>query len=197
MRVPLFPLSTVLFPFGHLSLRIFEPRYIAMISDCMKNDEAFGVVLILNGNEAGKPATYHSKGTLAKIEDFDQLDDGNLGISCTGTSRFKVLDSSVQPDNLIVADITLFESEAEIPVSAVPDSLSAFVNRLWASEDFAAYRDRTEPQWHNPEWISYQAAELLPLSMDSRQLFLEMTAENRLAELALVIDEVERRGLIV
>ena len=53
MDVPLFPLSTVLFPGGPLPLRIFESRYIDMISHCMKNDAPFGVLLIREGSEAG------------------------------------------------------------------------------------------------------------------------------------------------
>ncbi|MBX2878969.1 MAG: LON peptidase substrate-binding domain-containing protein, partial [Granulosicoccus sp.] len=63
MEVPLFPLSTVLFPGGVLPLRIFEPRYLAMIGECMKNQTGFGVVLIEDGNEAGQPATFHHTGT--------------------------------------------------------------------------------------------------------------------------------------
>ncbi len=46
MQVPLFPLNTVLFPGGPLPLRIFEPRYLDMVSRCMKDDMPFGVALI-------------------------------------------------------------------------------------------------------------------------------------------------------
>ena len=46
MQIPLFPLNVVLFPEGELKLRIFEPRYIDMVSDCLRNDTGFGVCLI-------------------------------------------------------------------------------------------------------------------------------------------------------
>jgi len=49
-EVPLFPLSTVLFPQAALSLRIFEARYLAMISDCLKFEKPFGVMLISKRN---------------------------------------------------------------------------------------------------------------------------------------------------
>ena len=65
MQVPLFPLSTVLYPGGPLPLRIFEARYLDMISDCMKNEQCFGVVLIRDGSESG-PATTYDVGTLAR-----------------------------------------------------------------------------------------------------------------------------------
>ena len=63
MQVPLFPLNTVLFPGGPLPLRIFEPRYLDMISACMKDDAPFGVLLIRDGAETG-PATTWDVGTL-------------------------------------------------------------------------------------------------------------------------------------
>lgn len=43
MRIPLFPLNTVLFPGGSLSLRIFEPRYLQMVADCLRNEQPFGI----------------------------------------------------------------------------------------------------------------------------------------------------------
>ena len=41
--IPLFPLHTVLFPGGPLRLRIFEPRYLDMVSRCMREDSGFAV----------------------------------------------------------------------------------------------------------------------------------------------------------
>ena len=42
-QLPLFPLQTVLFPGGWMSLRIFEVRYLDMIGRCMREGTAFGV----------------------------------------------------------------------------------------------------------------------------------------------------------
>ena len=55
--LPLFPLKTVLFPGGILPLRIFEPRYLDMVSACLRTDSGFGVVTIHEGNEAGGQPT--------------------------------------------------------------------------------------------------------------------------------------------
>ena len=77
MRVPLFPLNTVLFPGGPLPLRIFESRYIDMISERMKADAPFGVLLIRSGQESG-PAKTYGVGTLARISDWYQGSDGLL-----------------------------------------------------------------------------------------------------------------------
>ena len=89
MQVPLFPLRTVLYPGGPLPLRIFEPRYIDMVSKCLKKDCQFGVLLIREGNEAGAASTYNI-GTLARITDWYQGSDGLLGITAVGEQRFRL-----------------------------------------------------------------------------------------------------------
>jgi Lon protease-like protein len=56
--ISLFPLNIVLFPDGPLPLRIFETRYVDMVRRCMREDQAFGVVLIREGSEVGHAETY-------------------------------------------------------------------------------------------------------------------------------------------
>ena len=55
-ELPLFPLSSVLFPGGILKLRLFEPRYLDLVKRCGRSGEGFGICLILDGREAGAPA---------------------------------------------------------------------------------------------------------------------------------------------
>ena len=86
MEVPIFPLNTVLFPGGPLPLRIFEPRYIDMVSHCMKTESPFGVLLIREGSEAGQATTFDI-GTLARITDLYQGSDGLLGVTAIGEQR--------------------------------------------------------------------------------------------------------------
>ena len=73
-ELPLFPLGTVLFQGGSLPLQIFEPRYLDMVSRCMKEDEPFGVVLIRQGSDTWKRGTggpdLFDIGTEARIVDF-------------------------------------------------------------------------------------------------------------------------------
>nr|HPR08551.1 LON peptidase substrate-binding domain-containing protein [Denitromonas sp.] len=54
--LPLFPLQAVLFPGGHLPLRIFEPRYMDMIAECLRVKSTFGICLIAAGGETGEAA---------------------------------------------------------------------------------------------------------------------------------------------
>jgi Lon protease-like protein len=89
----------VLFPGGPLPLRIFEARYLDMISRCLKTDTPFGVLLIRDGDETGAART-HTVGTLARIVDWYQGSDGLLGVTAAGEQRFRLLDVGIQPDGL-------------------------------------------------------------------------------------------------
>lgn len=90
MRLPLFPLNTVLFPGMVLPLHIFEERYKLMIQRCMADNTPFGVVLIREGQEVGGVATPHQVGTLAKITHVEPLPGGRMNIETTGTGRFRI-----------------------------------------------------------------------------------------------------------
>ncbi len=70
MRIPLFPLNTVLFPGATLGLQIFEPRYREMIAGCLATRTGFGVALIRTGREVGDNAIPYDVGTYAEIEAF-------------------------------------------------------------------------------------------------------------------------------
>ena len=152
----------------------------------MKTGSPFGVVLIRDGNEAGEPASFHQVGTLATIFDFDQLEDGTLGLRCSGGEKFQVTDYHIQVDNLIVADVKTCRPRKVDRSEFLLERfilVSEFIDKMLSREEFAEYRLSINIEWDNPEWVSYQAAELLPLSTDSRQLLLEMETEERLLEL--------------
>lgn len=106
MRLPLFPLDTVLFPGCILDLQLFEARYLDMISRCLKAGHGFGVVRILQGLEVGPAATaFASIGCEAVIRDWQQQPNGLLGIRVEGQRRFDIERTEVQPDQLIVAEV--------------------------------------------------------------------------------------------
>ena len=106
MKLPLFPLSTVLFPGCVLDLQVFEARYLDMIARCMKQGSGFGVVCILEGSETGDiEPDIAGIGCEARVSDFQKQDNGLLGIRVEGGRRFEVLNTELQRDNLLVADV--------------------------------------------------------------------------------------------
>jgi Lon protease-like protein len=88
--LPLFPLTTVLFPEMLLPLHIFEPRYRLLVRRCMDEDRPFGVVLIRSGQDVGGGAEPYAIGTEAKIMAFSPLSDGRSYIVVRGVRRFAI-----------------------------------------------------------------------------------------------------------
>jgi hypothetical protein len=90
-RLPMFPLGTVLFPSMVLPLRIFEPRYLEMISVCLEGDKRFGVVLITRGSEVGGGEGRSDIGCTASIVQV-QSGDSQMFLATVGTGRIRVLE---------------------------------------------------------------------------------------------------------
>ena len=89
-RSAMFPLGMVLFPAQMLPLRIFEPRYREMVSDCLRDDQSFGVVLIERGSEVGGGDVRNGLGTLARIIHAQPYPDGRWSSVAIGTERIRV-----------------------------------------------------------------------------------------------------------
>jgi uncharacterized protein len=90
---PMFPLEVAMLPGEELPLRIFEPRYTALVSDCLgANDPAFGVVLISAGREVGGGDTRSDVGALAHIAECADFGDGRYRLRCVMAERIRVLE---------------------------------------------------------------------------------------------------------
>jgi Lon protease-like protein len=170
MQVPLFPLNTVLFPGGPLPLRIFEPRYLDMISTCMKQDAPFGVLLIRRGGETG-PATTWNVGTLATVTDWYQGSDGILGITAIGTERFRLLSTERREDGLNVGEIELLPPP---PAEAVPPEFTALPPILeTVLDDLGRLYEDLERCPDDARWVVWRFAEILPIALEEKQAMLE------------------------
>ncbi|MCG8324997.1 MAG: LON peptidase substrate-binding domain-containing protein [Thiotrichales bacterium] len=171
-NIPLFPLNTVLFPEGLLPLRIFEPRYLDMVSECLKTKTGFGVCLISQGHEVGGAASIHDIGTLAGIIDFQSRDDGLLGITVEGSRRFRVLSTTVSQNQLLRADVELLDHQEDLALPVEYQLLSDMLRQIL--EKFGLeFKDEHE-RFSDPYWIGSRLAELLPLELPDRQTLLEM-----------------------
>ena len=111
-NLPKFPLRTILFPYSKLPLRIFEPRYIDMVSRSMREDSEFGIILSRESTDPKMFETYDT-GTLAKIIDWDQGGDGLLGITPIGTQKFRLKELNKQEDGLNIGSIERIEKEGD------------------------------------------------------------------------------------
>ncbi|MDX1514770.1 MAG: LON peptidase substrate-binding domain-containing protein [Gammaproteobacteria bacterium] len=172
IEIPLFPLNTVLFPGGPLPLRIFEPRYVDMVAERMRSDRPFGVCLIRDGQEAGQAAVPFNVGTFARIVDFQQYQDGLLGITAVGEGRFEIVESWVEPDLLRIGRVTPLPDEPEAPMADEYASISELVQML--IERTGPLYENLPKRYQDPTWLGYRLAEVLPIPLTRKQQFLEL-----------------------
>ncbi|MGB3356504.1 MAG: LON peptidase substrate-binding domain-containing protein [Mycobacterium sp.] len=96
--LPIFPLEVAMLPGEGLPLRIFEPRYSALVQTCLAADDpTFGVVLIAAGREVGGGDSRSDVGVLAHITECVDMGAGRYRLTCDIGERFRVLEW--QPDN--------------------------------------------------------------------------------------------------
>ena len=167
--LPLFPLGTVLFPGGRLSLRIFEPRYLDLVRDCTRNDHGFGVSLILAGREVGEPALPAAVGCEARIVDFAATDDGLLAITVEGARRFHVARTRVRDNGLLLGDVDWLPERVPMRVRPEHSLLSTVLARLCER----AGRACSKVELDDAEWVGWRLGEWLPLTHAQRQGLLQ------------------------
>lgn len=199
-EIPLFPLSSVLFPGGYLPLRIFEPRYLDMVQRCHAHGQPFGVVALTEGQEVRqrdgegfRREAFQHVGTLARIEHFAHDQPGLIQIRTRGAQRFRVLDSRCLSHGLWVGQLALLPDDAAVPV---PEDLTQAGRHL--QDLLTHWRERAGPEelpiqppyaWDDAGWLANRWAELLPMPAEERQRL--MALDNPLLRLELVVDRLD------
>ncbi len=190
--LPLFPLKTVIFPDGPLALKVFEPRYLDMLTQCEKTGNGFGICLISEGSEVGRAPKIYPLGTLVKITFWENRKDGLLGISVKGQQKFKVLQKTVYDNELTVADVELLAAET---VEQLPEQYQSMVTVLKNILATLQHPYITMPKkYDDASWIGSRLSELLPLSLTTKQHLLELNEP--MGRLAMVYDEMLNLGML-
>jgi len=171
-----------------LPLRVFEPRYLDMVSECLKTNAPFGVLLIKSGSDTG-PATTYDVGTLARIIDWYLGSDGLLGIAAIGEQRFRLISADRRPDGLNIGEIELLEAEDPF---LLPEQYKPLAHILaGVLGDLGRLYESLEKQYDDAGWVGYRFAEILPISPDQKQSCLEANdAMQRLDLVEKVLDSV-------
>ena len=167
-EIPLFPLKTVLLPGNTLDLKVFEPRYLDMIANCMRESGAFGVVLIHSGEETAVNADIYSIGTTATISDWEHRADGLLGITALGIDRFEILSTRTQTDGLTFAEIKVLDESNTQEIPEQFDYMLELLDHISAQEGRIRKADQSFSE------ILYQLIYLLPLETALKQRLLEI-----------------------
>jgi Lon protease-like protein len=127
-RLPLFPLSVVLFPGTPLPLHIFEPRYRQMLADCLESDHRFGITPPGADDQAPPPGTV---GCTAEVRVNQELPDGRSAIVVLGGERFVVSKILEEQTPYFVAAVQSFDDD--------PDTTPEEARTARLREQFTAY----------------------------------------------------------
>lgn len=174
-ELPLFLLDTVLHSGGRLALRIFEPRYMDMVKECLRANAPFGVCLLAQGAEVATPegdtAVPQPVGTLATIAEWDMPQLGILNLVVHGGQRFRIRAHRALPNRLVVAEVDLL---SDPPVTPIPGDYARLVPMLRALLDALEDPPPQPHRFYDAAWVADRWAELLPLPMTRRQEILEL-----------------------
>ena len=191
----MFPLNSVLFPYMPLRLRVFEQRYLIMLAELLRSEDArFGVVLIERGREVGGGEKCFSVGTIAEITQLG-AQEGFVGLVAQGSRRFEVtewLDDAPHP-RAEVSEIA--ELEWDDSLWQLRDDTEQLVRRTLAvASEFA------ENVWPadielsaNPVVAAWQLAAVSPLDALDQLALLGSTSS---AELLARVSELTSQATL-
>ena len=216
MRLPHFPLHTVLFPHLPLPIHVFEERYRAMARDVMDERSPFAgrfvVSMITDGREVGDDAQTQAIGTICEVRSAERFPDGRWLLLVVGVARARLsaVDrageyATVEADELPEAEGSKAE-ELRPAVQRALDAYLATVKRFVARHasvgehsqeppDVTATLDQILKPIHLPDdpvAASYAVAGVLQVELVRKQQLLELpdAAARLRAELELLRREV-------
>lgn len=190
--LPIFPLQTVLFPGGHLPLRIFEARYMDMASDCLKSGQPFGVCLIKEGREVGAPAVPELIGCSARITECDMQQLGVLNVVTRGEKRFRIVSREANAQGLLRAEVEWLAPEEH---AGIPDEYGGCVTLLrMIAEDSRFAAMSVDAHFDDATWVSYRLSEVLPIPARVKQMLLELTGS--VPRLQVLHGFLKQQGLV-
>ena len=167
-EVPLFPLGTILCPGGQLPLRLFEQRYLKMTSDCLRHEMGFVVVMTRTDAQFG----FFDIGTYGRISDFQQLQDGLLGITVRGCEKVRIKSARQDETGLFIGEVSAMPPEPEVAVGEDYAELVTLLRDL--QKHPAVKRLNLTIDYNDCRDVGYRLLELLPLRNEDKQYLLSL-----------------------
>jgi Lon protease-like protein len=196
-RLPMFPLSAVLFPHASMPLHVFEPRYRDLMRDCLADDARFGIVLIARGSEVGGGDERSTLGTRGIITQAAELPDGRWVLEIEGEAVIAV--EEWLPDDPYPVALVRDASAEPSPGDAIP-LVGPAGQRVRRARALLAEQGGAPPLpaelaldgGGDADLASWQLCAAAPLSAyDAQRLLAADGAPERLRLLAELMDELE------
>jgi len=166
-RIPLFPLSIVLFPGQAVPLHIFEQRYRVMTRQCIEAQSPFGIIFAHDQNlaEIGCSAVI--------VKTLKEYEDGRSDVLAAGQSAFHLIGTHNEKVYM-EADIEFLEEDfagINAVVSAQIEELFNQCHRVLYDEDAPGFETEGSIS------LAYHVASELPVDVAFRQTLLEERSE--------------------
>lgn len=196
--VALFPLKSVLFPGALLQLKVFEARYLDLVSRCLRENEPFGVVCLATGGEVGREKVrFELQGVLAHLDDVDAEGPNLLRVRCHGGERFEIDGAPrQQPDGLWMAEVDLVPADEVVAPEpeffATVQALQQVIASLREQHGKAPF---AEPfSLDDAGWVANRWCEILPVPLAARQKLMMLPDPQ--ARLRLVHEYLKGKGVV-
>jgi Lon protease-like protein len=173
----LFPLNVVLFPGAKLSLRVFEARYLDLVSQCMKAGTGFGVVCLKRGGDTERAKVeFEQVGVLAQIEEVDAEQAGILRLRCNGLGRFRLQGAPWQLDNGLwqSAAEPIADDGAHVPGPAMLQTVNALGEAIRKLKQMDKLPFAEPYRLNDAGWVANRWCELLPVPLAAKQKLMEL-----------------------
>ena len=199
--LPLFPLRSVLFPDALLGLKVFEARYLDLVSECLRTRQPFGVVCLRQGAEAGpslQAPQMERVGTLCRIDEVDAEEAGILRVRCIGGERFRLGSAPTQRDNglWVAAGVALVAPDpVRQPGQAVLQTVSALAEAIRKLRERDAEPFAQPYRMDEAGWVANRWCELLPISMAAKQKLMEL--DDAVIRLSLVDGYLRDKKVVI
>jgi len=197
--LPLFPLQSVLFPGGLLSLKVFEARYLDLVADCLRSRRPFGVVCLKQGSadtrREGEVQRFESAGTLAELSEVDGEQAGILRVRCIGRQRFRISQAQQQADGLWSAPWKAVDDDPSLaPTPEMIPTVRALANAIATLKQQGSTPFIEPYRFEEAGWVANRWCELLPIPLAAKQKLMEL--DEPLVRLQLVDEFLRSKGVI-
>lgn len=196
--LPLLPLQAVLFPGGLLSLKVFEARYLDLVSSSLRERTPFGVVALRQATEPGQavdPNAFEPIGVVAELLEVDAAQAGILHVRARGLHRFELTGQTLGAEGLweatyrdIADDVAVAPSDAQI------DTVRGLANAIGTLKQQGSEPFLKPFRFEDAGWVANRWCEILPISVAAKQRL--MALDDPAARLQLVDDFLRSKGVV-
>lgn len=198
VKLPLLPLQAVLFPGGLLSLKVFEARYLDLVSACLREHKPFGVVAVRQSGDGGKapdPHAFEAVGVMAELMEVDAPQAGILQVRARGLNRFSLVGQTQLDDGLWEGRTRALDNDERVaPSESQLETVKGLANAIGTLKQQGSEPFLKPFQFEDAGWVANRWCEILPISVAAKQRL--MALEDPVGRLQLVDDFLRSKGVV-